>query len=102
MNAIFTGIGKILAQLEDGRELECYTLLEAECDYEHEYYDIHPDKIGYYDYDYNMNIDLDTLQVKYPNEYGTTPYNINYYDLKIIKIIKVLEKLENIDWSVEL
>lgn len=91
--AKFEGHGIVIAELENGQEIKCKTMLVAYGSFQKWYEERHPDNIGWYET--CIEIEIDEIEVKYPDEYEV--YDIDFQDINIKSIKQILS---DVDWEV--
>ena len=87
----FQGLGIVIAELENGQEIKCKTMLETNGKIWQE--DMHPDNLGYYQTFIEVN--ESQIEAKYPDEYGIDDIVFQNINIKSIKQI-----LSDVDWGV--
>ena len=87
------GIGLVIAELENGQEIKCKTSLVGYGYYKEWREDMHPDGIGWYET--FIEVEINEVEAKYPNEYGN-----NEIDFQDIRIKSIKQVLSDVDWEV--
>lgn len=87
------GTGTVIAELDNGQEIKCQTMLTGYGQFRQLQEDRHPDGIGWYETITEVNID--EVEATYPDEYGIAEIEKQEIEIKSIKQV-----LSDVNWEV--